>query len=117
MAGFIKSRYLAPVCLLAALAVLLCYGWFSYPSLYGVGIGVAVGQPFLVTPPGQGDKISINTAAVEELTVLPGIGPKRAEAIVAYRQQHGAFTSLQQLCEVSGIGEKTLENIIEQICL
>jgi len=56
-------------------------------------------------------KVNINTADVEELTTIPGIGPKTAEAIVAYRNENGQFKKVDDLIEVKGIGEKKLEQI------
>jgi competence protein ComEA len=56
-------------------------------------------------------KVDINTADVEELTRIPGIGPKTAEAIVAYRKDVGQFKKLDDLIEVKGIGPKKLETI------
>ena len=54
--------------------------------------------------------ININTASAPELSeMLSGIGDKRAEAIVAYRDAHGSFSSVEQLLEVKGVGEKVLE--------
>jgi len=55
--------------------------------------------------------ININTATVEELTQLPGIGPSTAQKIVEYRQQIGRFTSIEQLLEIPRIGTLTLERI------
>ena len=55
--------------------------------------------------------ININTASQSQLETLPGIGPVKAAAIVAYRQEHGAFKSVEDLVKVSGIGKKTLETI------
>ncbi|WP_231862865.1 ComEA family DNA-binding protein [Alicyclobacillus mali (ex Roth et al. 2021)] len=55
-----------------------------------------------------GQKININTADLETLETLPGVGPKRAAAIIAYRQAHGPFSDLDSLRHVKGIGEKTL---------
>lgn len=52
--------------------------------------------------------ININTADVTELTKLKGIGVKKAEAIIAWRTEHGGFKSVDQLIEVKGIGEATL---------
>ena len=51
-------------------------------------------------------KININTASVEELTLLPGLGQKTAQKIIAYREQIGGFSNLEQLMEIEGIGEK-----------
>lgn len=59
--------------------------------------------------------IPINTASPEELETLPGIGPKLAGRIVAYREENGPFTTVEELCEVSGIGEKVLEKIRARI--
>lgn len=59
----------------------------------------------------EGIKVNLNTAVESELQQLPGIGPKKAEAIIAYVQEHGPFSSVDELTEVSGIGEKTLENL------
>jgi competence protein ComEA len=52
--------------------------------------------------------IPINTASVEELDTLPGIGPKTAQAIFEYRGTHGKFTSAEDLLQVPGIGPKKL---------
>lgn len=59
--------------------------------------------------------ININTATAEELETLKGIGPAKAEAIVAYREQNGPFSSVDDLVNVTGIGEKTLANIRDKI--
>jgi len=56
------------------------------------------------------EAININTADVEELTKLKGIGQKKAEAIVAWRKENGNFKTVDQLLEVKGIGEATLAN-------
>lgn len=53
--------------------------------------------------------IALNTANAKELELLPGIGPVLAERIVAYRQEHGPFKSLDELLAIKGIGPKTLE--------
>lgn len=52
--------------------------------------------------------IDINTANVQALAALDGVGPQKAQAIVAYRQEHGPFKSVDELLKVKGIGEKTL---------
>lgn len=62
-------------------------------------------------------QVNINTASAEELTVLSGVGDVIAERIVAYRDAHGAFTALEELLEVEGIGESKLEAMREQIIL
>lgn len=55
--------------------------------------------------------ININTASCELLQKLPGIGQSKAQAIVEYREESGGFGSVEDLLYVSGIGEKTLENL------
>ncbi|PSJ80601.1 ComEA family DNA-binding protein [Neisseria iguanae] len=49
--------------------------------------------------------VNVNTASESELTALPGVGPAKAKAIVAYRTQHGSFKTLDELKNVKGIGE------------
>ena len=60
-------------------------------------------------------KINLNKASAEELTSLPGIGPQKAQAIIAYRDENGGFGSIEDLKNVSGIGEKTFEKLKELI--
>lgn len=64
--------------------------------------------PVPVLSPADG-RININTASSEELQTLVQIGPVRAEAILAYRKQHGPFQRIEDLEKVSGIGPKTVE--------
>lgn len=66
-----------------------------------------------VVAPQEG--ININTADVQELTRLKGIGEKKAEAIVSWRKENGNFKSADQLLEVKGIGEATLSANRENI--
>lgn len=63
----------------------------------------------------QSDLININTASVEELMTLDGIGEVKAKAIVDYRAENGYFKSIDDLVLVSGIGEKTLEKNRDRI--
>lgn len=55
--------------------------------------------------------VNINTADAAELQTLDGIGEKKAAAIIEYREQHGGFSSVDELAEVPGIGEKTLDKL------
>ena len=54
-------------------------------------------------------KININMASAEELSQLKKVGPKYAERIVKYREAHGPFKDVEEITNVQGIGEKTLE--------
>ena len=60
--------------------------------------------------PGKGT-ININSAGLDELQRLPGIGPAYAQRILDYRKEHGRFTSAEQLDQVKGIGPKKLEKL------
>jgi competence protein ComEA len=55
--------------------------------------------------------VNINTADATQLALLPGIGPKAADSIISYRSSAGAFTSIDDLVKVKGIGQKTLEKL------
>jgi competence protein ComEA len=61
--------------------------------------------------------LNINTATQEELETLPGIGPSKAAAIIDYRSTKGPFATLEDVLEVSGIGEKTLEGFKDLIII
>ena len=62
-------------------------------------------------------KININAASVDELTQLQKVGPKTAERIVAYRQAHGPFKTIDDLKNVKGVGDKILELNKERITI
>lgn len=76
------------------------------PAVAG-GAPAVPGSP----PAGSAPLVNVNTAAAEELETLPGIGEVLAGTIIAYREEHGPFTAVDQLLDVSGIGEVTLEEI------
>lgn len=59
----------------------------------------------------DGERMNINEATAEDLTRLPGIGPARAEDIVAYRESYGDFQTSEEIMKVSGIGEKIYERM------
>ena len=61
--------------------------------------------------PGRSDLIDVNSADMDLLKTLPGIGEERAKAIIRYRDANGVFTSVQELLAVRGIGPKTFEDI------
>ena len=60
-------------------------------------------------------KLNINQAEANELQTLTGIGAKKAQMIVEYRQENGSFQSIEDLKKISGIGEKIFEGLKEQI--
>jgi len=61
--------------------------------------------------PGLTGTVNVNTATEEELQLLPGIGAARAEALIKLRKQRGGFKSLEQLKDVKGIGDASLERL------
>lgn len=59
--------------------------------------------------------VNINTATVDDFKDVTGIGPKKAEKVIAYREEHGQFKTLHDLTNVSGIGEKSLAKLKDQL--
>jgi len=107
--------------------------WFALSGRELLVLAVAVGAALLVAAATQGigllcgrgqvavharsetpappARLNVNTATDYELTMLPGIGPATAAAIIQYRETHGPFKSLEDLARVKGIGPKTIEAI------
>ena len=61
--------------------------------------------------PGLKGMVNVNTATLEELQLLPGIGESRAKAVIDTRKQRGGFKSVNDLVEVKGIGDVSLERL------
>lgn len=78
-----------------------------------IRIGLDSARAPVATPGSPGaagsatSSVNINTAGAVQLEQIPGVGPVLAQRIIAYREQNGGFTSVEQLTEVSGIGEVT----------
>ena len=66
---------------------------------------------------GSSTKININTAGAEELQELSGVGPALSERIIAYREANGRFARIEDLQNVSGIGETRFANLKDKICV
>ncbi|MEG2000415.1 MAG: helix-hairpin-helix domain-containing protein [Evtepia sp.] len=102
--------------LLTLICILLMIGRAIYPRME-----VSVADPAGMVPekieaveaPGilEGERIDLNTAGLSDLDRLPGVGEKRAESILRYREEHGGFHSVEELLEIKGIGEKRLEEM------
>ena len=67
--------------------------------------------------PAPGGVVNLNTATLEQLDTLPGVGPAIAKRIIEYRDSIGGFTAIDQITQVSGIGEATFAKIKEQIAV
>jgi competence protein ComEA len=83
-----------------------------------IAVGIAVGIAVRVPPPGTSGSdgngaglINLNTATADQLDALPGIGPVLAQRILDWRTEHGRFVSVDQLRQVSGIGEAKFADI------
>ncbi|WP_435372355.1 helix-hairpin-helix domain-containing protein [Streptomyces ficellus] len=72
--------------------------------------GAAVGASGATGPAASGP-VSLNTATVEQLDTLPGVGPVLAQHIVDYRTRHGGFRSVDELREVNGIGDRRFADL------
>lgn len=79
-------------------------------------LGVEAAAPDAAAPAvGGGATVNLNSATLEQLDALPGVGPVTAQAILDWRTENGRFSSVDDLLDVSGIGEKTLEDLRERV--
>jgi competence protein ComEA len=63
------------------------------------------------------EKVNLNTATIEQLQSLPGIGPATAKSIVEYRTKAGKFNRIEEIINVKGIGEKKFQRIKDRLVL
>ena len=113
-----KKPFLLVAIVLSLLFLLTCSGILMHHNLAS-GITMSsdkfTSSNLPINEPSK--QLNINTATVDELTLLPGIGEVLAERIVAYRIAHGPYTSIEELTNVTGIGSKTLDSIREYITI
>ena len=107
---------------------LYCHRLIIFPTSYSGGkmlrsirkilailtVFAMLGLPMSVLAAGQ---ININKATATQLQSVNGVGEKTADKIIAFREQHGQFTSVDELCKVQGIGEKSIQKMSGQICI
>ena len=79
--------------------------------------GVVVGVAGAPGAPGTGGKVHLNSATLEQLDALPGVGPVTAQKILDYRTKKGAFSSVEELDAVPGIGPARLESLKDLVDL
>jgi competence protein ComEA len=81
----------------------------------GGGGGDAAVAP--AAEPAEGQPLNLNTATLEQLDTLSGIGPATAQKILDFREEKGGFSSVEELGEIPGIGEKRLASLREEVTL
>lgn len=91
----------------------------TYPLGQAAPADTAAAPPVAADGAGKkgGGLVDINTAGEAELETLPGVGPKTAAAILAFRQEHGGFQRPEDLMEVRGIGEKKLARMRDRVVI
>ena len=80
-----------------------------------VAVVLAAGPALAAAKPAPTEKVDLNTATVEQLTALPGVGPTLAARIVEHREKAGQFSSPEELMNVKGIGEKNFQKIEQYV--
>ena len=82
-----------------------------------VGVDPPPGAAPVAGPTAAGGPVDLNTATIADLDALPGIGPVLAQRIVDWRTEHGRFASVDQLREVTGIGESTYADLDGEVAV
>ena len=106
--------------LFAALTVGFRLGRDSVPARFSVRTAPAATAAASADLHGEtgeavGDLVNLNTATLEELCALPGIGESLARRVIAYREEHGPFARVEDITRVSGIGSAILDALWDRI--
>ena len=84
---------------------------FALAGILALAMGIASTAASAEEPPRLSGTVNVNTATLDELTLLPGIGESRAKAVIETRKRRGGFKSVDELLEVKGIGDASLERL------
>ena len=113
-----RSLLIKGAMLSATIVVMLWIGWpvpeepKREPSDQPTTAQAPIAAPLPVTEPAKtSPKVNLNRAGVDELQMLPGIGPVLAQRMVEWRKAHGRYRTVDDLQEVKGIGKKRLEQL------
>jgi competence protein ComEA len=87
------------------------------PERVRAGTPAAAGATATATAPAEGQPLNLNTATLEQLDTLSGIGPLTAQKILDFREERGGFGSIEELGEIPGIGDKRLASLREEVTL
>jgi competence ComEA-like helix-hairpin-helix protein len=89
--------------------------WLALSALVAIAVLAVPATTFGAAAEEKVSRVNVNTATAEEIASLPGIGPSYAKRIVEYREKNGPFKRVEDLLNVQGIGEKTLEKIRDKV--
>ena len=115
-----KKPNISPMIVVTLAFAVILAGIYGYRNYFAPEIRVeypADNSVPVIQQPDSPARIDINTATVEEMSTLPGIGEKLAQRIAAYRLVHGSFTSLEELLNIEGIGSGKLKAILDYITI
>ncbi len=113
-AGALKKLAVPWVALPLGAVLILAAALCTYPPLWQTEYAAAPDAAFFAEAAAQ---VNLNTATAAELTILPGIGPAKAQAIIAFREENGPFAAIEDIMQVAGIGEKTFAALQDDICV
>lgn len=114
--SIMKKSLLMTIILPTAVCAILILGIFIGRSFAGHRFEISKGQSTETTVEWASDgKLNINLATSEMLQILPGIGPSLAQRIIDYREENGPFTNIEELKNVSGIGNATFNKIKDYV--
>lgn len=109
------NKWLVSAIIAFAIALVVVTAILWYPPLRQNSYEPLSSAALFVQQP-ETDVLNINLAPAEKLALLPGIGEKRAQAIIDHRNAFGDFQTAEDLLNVPGIGERTIEKLKPMIC-